>query len=424
MLRSFFVLSSGTVTTRIRALSIPSWVSSTQWPRMHTNRVTPFTKSSCPSVNINHLVARRFLSNLTKRQQADLEDRLISIVGKRTEDPVLHKDLKSLGWLHPRMAVSSDGTLQILLRLPTLLHPQLTQLKETVHQEAEKFLQEWATERPDIANLPRKVNVEAIASTPVSMTARLLEDPDEFLKTQGPGLSEISHFLAVYSCKGGVGKSTVAVNLAYELARLGGRVGLLDLDVYGPSLPILIKPKDPAVRRSDKGKGMVLPIEHEGVKILSLGFVNRSSGVPGSGQDNGAAIMRGPMAGKVVEQLLKGTDWGPLDVLVLDLPPGTGDVQLQVCQDLSISGAVAVTTPSKLAVSDTRKGIEMFTSLGVPTLSVVQNMSYFEVRIRLCIQSSLRNWWGDTPLDTSPLLMLTYSFNSVERRREKALSTR
>jgi Mrp family chromosome partitioning ATPase len=211
------------------------------------------------------------------------------------------------------------------------------------------------------------------------MTARLLEEPADFLATQGPGLSEISHFLAVYSCKGGVGKSTVAVNLALELARMGGRVGLLDLDLYGPSLPVLWQPQDAAIRRSDKGKGMILPIEEAGVKFLSLGFVNRNSGVPGSGTENGAAIMRGPMAGKVAEQLIKGTDWGPLDVLVLDLPPGTGDVQLQVCQDLSLSGAVAVTTPSKLALVDTRKGIEMFTSLGVPTLAVVQNMSYFEV---------------------------------------------
>ena len=322
----------------------------------------------------------RYLAGLTKRQQADLESALVSVVGKRTRDPVLQKELKRLGWLHPRMAISEDGTLQVLLRLPTLLHPKLDELKDLVYQDAQKFLEEWSTENPNVS-VPRSVNVEAMASTPASMTARLLENPDDFLKSQGPGLAEISHFLAVYSCKGGVGKSTVAVNLAYELARLGGRVGLLDLDVYGPSLPILLKPDDPAIRRSEKGKGMILPIEHEGVKLLSLGYVNRNSGVPGSGPDNGAAIMRGPMAGKVVEQLLKGTDWGPLDVLILDLPPGTGDVQLQVCQDLSLSGAVAVTTPSKLAVEDTRKGIEMFTSLGVPTLSVVQNMSYFEVNI-------------------------------------------
>lgn len=101
--------------------------------------------------------------------------------------------------------------------------------------------------------------------------------------------------------------------------------------------------------------------------------------MPGSGPNAGAAVMRGPMAGKVVTQLVKGTDWGDLDVLILDLPPGTGDVQLAVLQELQLSGAVAVTTPSKLALEDTRKGIEMFTSLGVPTLAIVENMSYFVV---------------------------------------------
>jgi Mrp family chromosome partitioning ATPase len=170
----------------------------------------------------------------------------------------------------------------------------------------------------------------------------------------------------------------VAVNLAYELASRGGRIGLLDLDLYGPSLPILVRPKDCTIRRSPLGPGLVYPIVHEGVKLLSLGFVNTNSGVPGSGSENGAAIMKGPMAVKVVSQLLKGTDWGELDVLILDLPPGTGDVQLAVLQQLQLSGAVAVSTPSKLATSDTRKGIEMFTSLGVATLAVVENMAYFE----------------------------------------------
>lgn len=175
-----------------------------------------------------------------------------------------------------------------------------------------------------------------------------------------------------------MGKSTIATNLAYEMAQMGGRVGLLDVDVYGPSLPLLIKPKDPAVRKSTLGPGMVKPIEHEGVKMLSLGFVSPTSGVPGSGESGGAAVMRGPMAGRVVTQLVKGTDWGSLDVLVLDMPPGTGDVQLTLCQELPLTGAISVTTPSKLAVADARKGVEMFNSMGVPTLAIVENMSYFE----------------------------------------------
>ena len=113
---------------------------------------------------------------------------------------------------------------------------------------------------------------------------------------------------------------------------MGGRVGLLDLDVYGPSLPLLVRPDDPTVRQSSPeiGEGMIDPIEHRGVKLMSLGYVSPNSGVPGSGSDGGAAVLRGPMAGRVVSQLLKGTNWGELDVLVLDMPPGTGDIQIEV----------------------------------------------------------------------------------------------
>ncbi|KAL7569079.1 hypothetical protein ACA910_016919 [Epithemia clementina (nom. ined.)] len=312
-----------------------------------------------------------------------MEEALKSAVGRGVKDPVLNRDLGSLGWLNSRcVAISDDGqTVELLLRLPSLLHPELEHLKKLVASEATKAMFQWKQEHgsslPDKAALSR-LNVEVIAVSPVPFMSRLVENPDEVIRELGPGLENVSHVIAVYSCKGGVGKSTVAVNLAYELAQMGGRVGLLDLDLYGPSLPVLVQPKDKTVRRSSKkGSGMVFPIEHEGVRLLSLGFVNSNSGVQGSGTNNGAAIMRGPLVVKVVAQLLKGTDWGELDVLVLDLPPGTGDVQLAVCQDLALSGAVAVTTPSKLATTDTRKGIEMFTSLGVPTLAVVENMSYF-----------------------------------------------
>lgn len=310
---------------------------------------------------------------------ADLEDRVCGRVAQKVRDPVLGQTLQVLQWLHKKVSVSStDGSLQILLRPPSLLHPLLDDLKEKIRSEAEQELRTWLNDRGK-SSVSARVSVQVLPAAPVSMMARLMDDPDELVKSLGPGLANVTHFLAVYSCKGGVGKSTVAVNLAYELARMGGRVGLLDIDIYGPSLPLLIHPKDVTVRRSPKGTGMVYPIEHKGVKALSLGFVAKDSGVPGSGPNkNGAAIMRGPLAGKVVSQLLKGTDWGDLDVLVLDMPPGTGDVQIGVLQDLQLSGAVAVTTPSKLALSDTQKGIEMFTSMGVPTLSVVENMSYFK----------------------------------------------
>jgi len=360
-------------------------------------------------------------SLFSKREIAELEDRLWTTVGKQVYDPILtNQSLAQLQWMHRRISISSSSLkddpknngiqlrIQLLLKLPSLLHPALDQLKQSVQQAAQGEVQQWLADverhkhQPDDGknkNHSITVNVEAIATPPVPFMARLFLEQqqeeaesnssdnmksvqDELLKSLGPGLASVSHFVAVYSCKGGVGKSTVAVNLAYELARWGGRVGLLDLDLYGPSLPVLIRPDDIAVRRSNRHHSddakLVLPIEHCGVKALSLGFVNQNSGVPGSGQGNGAAVMRGPMAGKVATQLLKGTDWGELDVLILDLPPGTGDIQLQLLQDVQVSGAIAVTTPSKLAAVDTRKGMEMLTSLGVPTIAVVENMTYFE----------------------------------------------
>lgn len=343
---------------------------------------SPWLQSKCTSRSSfnRRPTGVRFIHRIqgaSTRDMAELEDRLYSILGSSVKDPEVEMDLKTLGWLKRGIALSEDGTVQILLRLPTLLHPSLDQLKEETKNAAKNELEKWAIERG--IELEAKVNVEAVPSRPASWLVKDEEDQKELESRLGPGLANVAHFVSVYSCKGGVGKSTVAVNLAYELAKMGGRVGLLDLDVYGPSLPVLVKPSDPAVRKSPLGSGMVYPIEHEGVKLLSLGFVSANSGVPGSGQDNGAAVLRGPMAGKVVTQLLKGTHWGDLDVLILDLPPGTGDVQLTICQDIDMSGAVGVTTPSKLAIADARKGIEMFSTMGIPTMAMVENMSYFEV---------------------------------------------
>ncbi|KAL0038142.1 hypothetical protein WJX79_004577 [Trebouxia sp. C0005] len=160
------------------------------------------------------------------------------------------------------------------------------------------------------------------------------------------GLRNVAHVIAVSSCKGGVGKSTTAVNLAYTLAQMGARVGILDADIYGPSLPTMF----------------------EGVKVVSFGFAGQ-----------GSAIMRGPMVSGVVTQLLTTTDWGELDYLVVDFPPGTGDIQLTLCQSVAFSAAVIVTTPQKLAFIDVAKGIRMFARLAVPCVAVVENMSYFEV---------------------------------------------
>lgn len=176
-----------------------------------------------------------------------------------------------------------------------------------------------------------------------------------------PGVDRI---IAVSSGKGGVGKSTVAVNLACTAARSGLRVGLLDSDIHGPSLPTLL-----GVRRGPvMGKNGPLPIEKYGIAAMSIGFIVES-GQP--------LIWRGPMVNKALEQLLTQTEWGNLDILFLDLPPGTGDVQLTLAQKYKIDGALVVTTPQNIALEDVRRGAVMFQKVNIPVLGVVENMSYY-----------------------------------------------
>lgn len=186
---------------------------------------------------------------------------------------------------------------------------------------------------------------------------------------QKNGLSGVKHIIAVSSCKGGVGKSTVAVNLAYSLEQMDFSVGLLDADIFGPSLPNLIHPEDKEVL-DDPRTGLVRPILYKGVKTMSYGYVMEA-------RNQTASIMRGPMASSVVHQLATFTNWGDLDYLVVDMPPGTGDIQITLSQQLKISGAVIVTTPHELSFVDVVKGIDMFQAVNVPIISVVENMSYF-----------------------------------------------
>ena len=194
----------------------------------------------------------------------------------------------------------------------------------------------------------------------------------------GNALQNVAHVVAVSSCKGGVGKSTVAVNLACTLARRGLRVGLLDADIYGPSLPLLVQPLDLTVRRSAVNPKWVQPLEcSDGLKVMSFGYVNPRSGAPGAG-GKGPAVMRGPIATRVITQLVAATEWGDLDYLLVDMPPGTGDIQITLTQAAAITGAVIVTTPHTLSLADAAKGVAMFDDIKVPTLAVVENMSFFD----------------------------------------------
>ncbi|MBM3542807.1 MAG: Mrp/NBP35 family ATP-binding protein [Alphaproteobacteria bacterium] len=179
------------------------------------------------------------------------------------------------------------------------------------------------------------------------------------------GLDGVGTIVAVASGKGGVGKSTVAANLAVALVAHGLKVGLLDCDVYGPSLPLMMGVKDKPGRGS---AGKLKPPESFGVKVISMGFL---------AADKQPMIWRGPMVASAVEQMLRGVEWAPLDVLVVDMPPGTGDAQLTLAQRVPLAGAVIVSTPQNVALLDARKGLNMFKQLDVPVLGIVENMSYF-----------------------------------------------
>ncbi len=188
---------------------------------------------------------------------------------------------------------------------------------------------------------------------------------------KGKAIPGIHNIVAIASGKGGVGKSTITANVAVTLAKMGFKVGLLDADIYGPSAPIMfdVEHEKPLAVTVD-GKSKMKPIENYGVKILSIGFFT---------QPNQAVIWRGPMAAKALNQMIFDAAWGELDFLLLDLPPGTGDIHLSIMQSLPVTGAVVVSTPQPVALADARKGVAMFQqeAINVPVLGIVENMAYF-----------------------------------------------
>jgi ATP-binding protein involved in chromosome partitioning len=187
--------------------------------------------------------------------------------------------------------------------------------------------------------------------------------PNQPGETPKPPITGVKSLIAVGSGKGGVGKTTVAVNLAVGLASLGHKTGLMDADVYGPNVPLMM-----GINRTPMAYGeRIQPLEHFGVKLMSMGFLS-----PG----DKPLVWRGPMLHSVIQQFLRGVDWGDLDYLIIDLPPGTGDVQLSLIQTAPISGSIVVTTPSDVSLEDARKAVHMFHQVKVPILGIVENMSY------------------------------------------------
>jgi ATP-binding protein involved in chromosome partitioning len=179
------------------------------------------------------------------------------------------------------------------------------------------------------------------------------------------GIPGIRHVIAVASGKGGVGKSTVAANLAVALEQTGGRIGLCDCDIYGPSISLMFGTRErPMATEENK----IVPIEQYGLRLMSMGFLL---------DDTSPAILRGPMVTRYTQQFLRQVEWGELDYLVLDLPPGTGDIQLTIVQTVALSGAIIVTTPQEVALIDARKAATMFEKVNVPVLGLIENMSYF-----------------------------------------------
>jgi ATP-binding protein involved in chromosome partitioning len=239
----------------------------------------------------------------------------------------------------------------------------------TVRDSQVAFRLEVANARPEVAlRIEQEARAAVLAVPGVTGVEATLASPAQApfpAGAEAPLLPQVRSVVAVASGKGGVGKSTVAVNLAVALARGGAAVGLMDADIYGPSIPLMMGVKE---QPGLDGERRVVPFERHGVRFMSLGFL-----VP----PDTAVIWRGPMVMKAVEQLLRDVAWGKLDVLVVDMPPGTGDAQLTLSQKVRLAGAVIVTTPQDVALADATKGVAMFRKVGVPVVGIIENMSYF-----------------------------------------------
>lgn len=261
------------------------------------------------------------------------------------EDPDLKRDLVSLGMI--KDIVIGDRKLSFTVVLTTPACP----LKETIRKNCEDAV--------------RKVT-GSDWSIDIKMTSSVTT-----LRDNAPLLPGVKNIIAIASGKGGVGKSTVTTNLAVALAQAGASVGLIDADIYGPSIPVMFncEHEQPAVKVVN-GKNIIVPLEQYGVKLMSIGFLTPA--------DN-AIVWRGPMASSALKQFISDAEWGQLDYLLIDLPPGTSDIHLTLVQTVPVTGAIIVTTPQKVALADATKGLAMFRQpqINVPVIGIIENMAYF-----------------------------------------------
>ncbi|MEQ9438640.1 MAG: Mrp/NBP35 family ATP-binding protein [Cyclobacteriaceae bacterium] len=265
---------------------------------------------------------------------------------RTVDDPDLKRDLVTLNMI--KNLQIEGNTIRFVVELTTPACP----LKEMIRQACETAIHEQVSPEAEL---------EITMSSNVT-TTRLQNTPM---------LPDVKNIIAVASGKGGVGKSTVAANLAVTLSQMGARVGLVDADIFGPSIPTMfnVEFERPNVKQVD-GKNIIIPLEQYGVKLISIGFLMSA---------DEAIVWRGPMASKALQQFLSDVEWGALDYLIIDLPPGTSDIHLTLVQSVPVTGSLIVTTPQKVALADARKALAMFRQpqINVPILGIVENMAYF-----------------------------------------------
>ena len=274
------------------------------------------------------------------------KDQILELL-KTVSYPGFTRDIVSFGIVQHIQVEKKDVHIILKVSAGEQKRQEIKDLVGTVLEETGSFKKINVT-------LITKVSDESTITKPVTIQ-------------QNQSVQGIKHVIAVASGKGGVGKSTIAANIAAILSEKSFKVGLLDLDIYGPSLPIILGlSEQPKVTSERK----LIPLEFRGMKVMSFGFLS---------DDDSPAIWRGPLVARMTEQFFKDVIWGELDYLVLDLPPGTGDVQLTLTQKVKISGAIIVTTPQDIALADVRKGANMFRKVNAPILGVIENMSGFQI---------------------------------------------